>query len=84
MNDKVFCAASVSHIAALLVECHTAIVKSPHLDVSTLKLFRRAGHSNGVTRSVATYMYVSVYHSYQLPIQPPCSVFQIPQQYRRP
>lgn len=41
----------------------TAIVCSPHFDVSTPRLFRLADHSRGVTLSVATYMYVSVFLS---------------------
>ena len=45
------------------LEHRTAIVKRPHLEVSTLKLLRLADHSKGVTLSVATYMYVSVCHT---------------------
>lgn len=40
---------------------HTATVNSPHFDVSSPRLFLLADHSSGITRSVATYMYVSVF-----------------------
>lgn len=41
----------------------TATVYRPHFDVSGLKLFLLADHSSGITRSVAIYMYESVFLS---------------------
>lgn len=40
---------------------HTAILNKPHFIVSSLMLFRFMCHLNGTKRSVATYMYDSVW-----------------------
>jgi hypothetical protein len=40
---------------------HTAMPNSPHFIVSSLMLFRFMCHLNGTRRSVATYMYDSVW-----------------------
>lgn len=52
-KERVFCLMLLEDDGAYDL-LHTAILYSPHLDVSSLRLFRRAGHCKGVTRSVAT------------------------------
>lgn len=60
----------------------TATVYRPHLDVSALKLFLLADHSSGITRSVAIYMYESVFLSVNMLPDFSEAGREVPQPYR--